>query len=103
MSTPEPRRYLIDERLPALLTIDEAAALLRVGRTKAYAMAAEWRATKGATGLPVVAFGRVLRVPLRVLEELIGAQFTPADSRPQPDDSPVLYGDGVEIRRTNAS
>lgn len=62
--------------IPALLTIEEAAALLRIGRTKAYALAVEWRATGGATGLPVVAFGRALRVPRRRLEELVGTELT---------------------------
>lgn len=47
--------------------------MLRIGRTKAYAMAREWRATGGKSGLPVVDFGNVLRVPRHALEELIGA------------------------------
>jgi len=56
---------------PELLTIGEAARFLRVGRTKAYVMAQEWRATGGRTGLPAVNFGHVLRVPRRALERLI--------------------------------
>src|SRR5688500_17116202 len=63
-------------RLPDLLTVEEAARLIRVGRTKAYAMAQEWRATGGRTGLPVVDFGHVLRVPRRALEQLIGTELT---------------------------
>ena len=59
--------------VPDLLTVEEAARLIRVGRTKAYAMATEWRATGGRSGLPVVDFGHVLRVPRHALEELIGA------------------------------
>src|SRR6266496_6041505 len=66
------------ERLPDLLTVEEAARLARVGRTKAYAMAREWRATGGRSGLPVVDFGHILRVPRRALEELIGAELTEA-------------------------
>jgi hypothetical protein len=62
--------------LPDLLTVEEAARLIRVGRTKAYAMAREWRATNGRSGLPVVDFGNVLRVPRRALEELIGVELT---------------------------
>ncbi len=53
------------EPLPALLTVEEAARLLRIGRTKAYALTREWRDTGGKTGLPVVDFGSVLRVPRR--------------------------------------
>ena len=64
------------EGLPDLLTIEEAARLIRVGRTKAYAMAQEWRATGGQSGLPVVDFGHVLRVPLRQLEKLVGGPLT---------------------------
>jgi hypothetical protein len=88
-----------DARLPDLLTVEEAARLIRVGRTKAYAMAQEWRATGGRSGLPVVDFGHVLRVPRRALEELIGAELTgPLQSEPQalsgctepPTPSPVI-------------
>ncbi len=59
--------------LPELLTVEEAARVIRVGRTKAYALTREWRATEGRSGLPVVDLGNVLRVPRRALEELIGA------------------------------
>lgn len=68
------------DRLPPMLTVEEAARLIRVGRTKAYAMTREWRATNGRSGLPVVDFGDVLRVPTAQLEALIGA---PLESRPQ--------------------
>jgi hypothetical protein len=64
------------EGLPALLTVEEAAEHLRIGRTKAYAMAREWRATSGQSGLPVVDFGHVLRVPLHALEQLIGTELS---------------------------
>ncbi len=62
----------MDSRLPALLTVEEAAGLLRIGRTKAYAMAQEWRDTGGKSGLPVVDLGHVLRVPLHQLEAMVG-------------------------------
>lgn len=62
--------------LPELLTIEEAARVIRVGRTKAYAMAREWRATGGKSGLPVVDFGHALRVPLRQLETIVGGPLT---------------------------
>ena len=62
--------------VPELLTVEEAARLARIGRTKAYAMAREWRDTGGRSGLPVVDFGSVLRVPRRALEALIGAELT---------------------------
>jgi hypothetical protein len=55
-----------------LLKVEEAAAVLRIGRTKAYAMAREWRATGGRSGLPVVDLGNVLRVPVAQLEAVLG-------------------------------
>jgi hypothetical protein len=71
----------LPEELPDLLTVEEAARLTRVGRTKAYAMAREWRATGGRSGLPVVDLGHILRVPRRALEEMIGAKLTAATVR----------------------
>lgn len=66
-------------RVPALLTVEEAAGHLRIGRTKAYALATEWRATGGRSGLPVIDLGNVLRVPRHQLELLIGG---PLDEPP---------------------
>lgn len=67
--------------LPDLLTVEEAARAARVGRTKAYSMAREWRTTGGRSGLPVVDLGRTLRVPRRALEEMIGTKLTAASLR----------------------
>ena len=66
-------------RLPALLTVEEAARVLRIGRTKAYAMAQEWRDTDGKSGLPVVDLGHVLRVPLSQLEAIVGGPLLADD------------------------
>jgi hypothetical protein len=85
--------------LPDLLTVEEAAVFLRIGRTKAYALARQWRVTGGKAGLPVIDFGNVLRVPRHALEELIGAKLhAPAELRsvgaderaePEPPTEPV--------------
>jgi excisionase family DNA binding protein len=56
--------------LPEYLTVEEAAALLRIGRTSAYALAREWRETNGQKGLPVLELGRQLRVPRAALERM---------------------------------
>lgn len=48
---------------------------MRIGRTKAYTMATEWRATNGRSGLPVVDLGNALRVRLHELEEMVGTTF----------------------------
>lgn len=62
--------------LPDLLTVEEAAVLLRIGRNKAYGLARQWRATNGRCGLPVVEFGHTLRVPRHALEQMLGVEFT---------------------------
>lgn len=62
--------------VPDFFTVEEAARVIRVGRTKAYAMTAEWRVTGGRSGLPVVDFGHTLRVPRAALEQLIGGELT---------------------------
>lgn len=58
------------------LTVEEAAALLRIGRTKAYDMTREWRATGGKSGLPVLDCSNVLRVPVYPLSEMLGVDVT---------------------------
>ena len=77
---------------PDLLTVEEAAEVLRIGRTKAYDLAKEWRATDGASGLPVVDLGNVLRVSRHALELIVGAPL----SRPAPPDEPQPVVDDAE-------
>ena len=55
-----------------VLTVEEAAAVLRISRNAAYAAAREWRATGGKTGIPCIEIGRTLRVPRAELERLLG-------------------------------
>jgi excisionase family DNA binding protein len=53
-----------------MLTITEAAVVLRVSRTTAYKLADEWQTSGGRSGLPVVLLGRrrlVRRVDLAAL------------------------------------
>jgi excisionase family DNA binding protein len=57
---------------PDFLTIEEAAEVLRIGRNQAYELARVWRATVGERGVPVVEFGRRLRVPKAALLRLAG-------------------------------
>lgn len=59
------------DELPEVLTIEEAAAVLRIGRGAAYELARQWRDSGGREGLPVVALGRSLRVPLAALRRLL--------------------------------
>lgn len=57
--------------LPEALTVEEAAAVLRISRTSAYALAQQWLATDGREGLPVVRLRRSLRVPKAGLVHLL--------------------------------
>ena len=68
--------------LPPFLTVEEAAKRLRIGRTLAYQMARRYRDTAGAEGLPVIAFGNVLRVPKAKLEQLAGGPIDEAAPAP---------------------
>jgi excisionase family DNA binding protein len=61
------------EDLPEVLTVEEAAAVLRIGRGAAYALARQYLATEGRGGLPVVRLGRSLRVPRVKLAALLEA------------------------------
>jgi hypothetical protein len=45
----------LHEELPLVLSVEEAARLLRIGRSAAYEQARIFRATGGREGLPVVA------------------------------------------------
>ena len=91
-------------RLPLLLTVEEAGALLRIGRTKAYAMAREWRETDGRSGLPVIDLGHVLRVPRHALEEMVGAEFRGEELiEPDPSDDSRSNGQAKPDRQIRPS
>ncbi|MGH9036334.1 MAG: hypothetical protein ACRD0O_11270 [Acidimicrobiia bacterium] len=69
----------MDDGIPPFLTVAEAGRLLRIGRTKAYELTKEWRATGGRSGLPVVDLGDVLRVPGPAIERMLGTGVADAD------------------------
>ena len=55
-----------------LLTVDEAARMMRVGRSRVYEMAHDYIDSGGTVGLPVILFGPgCFRVPRWALMELI--------------------------------
>ena len=64
----------IDHDLPEVLTIDEAADVLRISRNTAYTLARLWRETDGQKGLPVIELGRSLRVPRAALARLLAGE-----------------------------
>lgn len=61
---------------PDLLTVAEAAAVLRVGRSTAYELVRRDLATSGGEGLDVCRIGGQLRVPRVALERLTGGPLT---------------------------
>ena len=60
-----------DTSLPQLLTIEEAARVLRIGRSLAYQLARAYESSDGDDGLPVIRVGTCLRVPRWALIELV--------------------------------
>ncbi|MGQ0744932.1 MAG: helix-turn-helix domain-containing protein [Acidimicrobiales bacterium] len=65
--------------LPDVLTVEEAAAVLRIGRSSAYTLARRYRATGGREGLPVIELGRHLRVPRSGLRRLLNGDVRDAE------------------------
>ena len=61
---------------PDFLTVEEAGEVLWVGRTAAYQLARQFLATDGVAGIPVVRYGRQLRVPRCRLEDVLGGPLT---------------------------
>jgi excisionase family DNA binding protein len=61
------------DELPEVLTIEEAAKVLRIGRGAVYALARRYLDSDGREGLPVVRLGRSRRVPRAKLLALLEA------------------------------
>ncbi len=66
-----------------VLTIEEAAAILRISRNAAYAAARRWRATGGESGLPCFEIGRSIRVSRSALADLLRGEPSGAGT-PEP-------------------
>ena len=62
--------FLGGEETRALLTVEEAARILRIGRSLGYELANQYLTSGGTTGMPVLRFGSCLRVPRWALMEL---------------------------------
>jgi excisionase family DNA binding protein len=58
------------DALPPMLTVEEAASVLRIGRTLAYRLASDFLAGD-VHGLPVIRLGGCLRVPRWALIEFL--------------------------------
>jgi excisionase family DNA binding protein len=82
--------HLAQDGDAVILTVEEAAQLLRISRGLAYDQARRWLATGGREGLPVIRIGRVLRVPRCQLDRLLTGEdgLRPRSAprrRPPPD------------------
>jgi excisionase family DNA binding protein len=77
--------------LPTILTIEEAAGVLRVSRATAYSLARRWLAGD-PNGLPVVRVGRSLRVPGHAIRTALAE---PGESE---DRSPVVKRVAIRMR-----
>ena len=102
-SVDTPNRSL--DGLPEMLTVPEAARVLRIGRTLAYQLASRYLAGE-PDGLPAIRLGGCLRVPRWALEDLTHDRHVVADGelqaavaaavgptahgRRQPADDPAL-------------
>jgi hypothetical protein len=84
---------------PQTLTVEEAAKVLRIGRTAAYALAREWRSTNGASGLPVLELGRTLRVPRHALQLMLEGRQLPAV---EAEEAPRKARPPQAVRRSTA-
>jgi hypothetical protein len=76
---------------PDFLTLEEAASVLRVGRSTAYREANAFERSGGRTGIPVVRYGKQFRVPRCRLEEQLGGPLTWPPTTPiatEPEDAP---------------
>ena len=94
---------------PDMLTIEEAARILRIGRSAAYKLAREYLATDGASGIPAIRIGGQQRVPRHRLEEHIGGPITwPIPDTPTADSTagtsePVRLADAIPISGPRAT
>jgi excisionase family DNA binding protein len=76
--------------VPDLLTVMEAAGVLRVGRTTAYDLVDKYFVTEGADGMPCLRVGGQLRVPRVLFEEWLGFRITVWPPLEAPDDGVAI-------------
>ena len=70
---------MIDD-LPPFLTVQQAAKVLQLGRSKKYELTVEYERSNGASGLPFVWLGQQKRIPRSALIRLmnVGLPHDPA-------------------------
>ena len=62
---------------PSFLTVEQAAKLLQLGRSKTYELTVEWDRTGGKSGIPFVWFGNQKRIPYDALMRWVDGQLDP--------------------------
>ncbi len=67
---------VIDD-LPQFMTVEQAATVLQLGRSKAYDLTVEWERTEGRSGLPFAWIGCQKRVPREAIERIVRAVLGP--------------------------
>ena len=60
------------EELPPFLRVEQVQELTQLGRSQIYDLTRRWRESGGREGIPVVQFGRCLRIPTAPLLRLAG-------------------------------
>lgn len=92
---------------PDFLTVEEAAAVLRIGRTVAYAMTHEYLVTEGGSGLPCVKIGKQVRVVRALLEAKVGTAITwpirPTENRQRTRIVIVDHDERREVNRRRST
>jgi hypothetical protein len=68
--------------LPLMLTVEQARAVLGIGRSLAYGEVRRYLATDGREGIRAVRIGSVIRIPRAGLVDLMLAAPAPAGSSP---------------------
>ncbi|MFT5204049.1 MAG: hypothetical protein ACI9C1_003452 [Candidatus Aldehydirespiratoraceae bacterium] len=86
LRTWEVDRLALLSELPEVLTVDEVAAALRIGRSAAYGIFREWETSAGKRGLRCFRIGRSLRTTREHLLGYIasGGSPTPHQHSAQP-------------------
>ena len=64
--------------LPPFLRVEQAQELTQLGRSQLYEQTRLWRESGGTEGIPVVQFGRCLRIPTAALLRMALVELDPA-------------------------
>jgi excisionase family DNA binding protein len=88
------------QKAPDLLTVSQAAIVMQVGRTTAYALVSQFVESNGAEGIPAVVIGGQYRVPRTRLEELTGG---PISWPPRREPRQRRHGAGRRGASSNSS